>query len=125
MCDEDVTVPAEERGMKDSSRVLRKLGNESGDTSNGIGSTWLDVRDGEWAVTGGVERGGRCGVGKAHPATAGLEEDEAEEKREREYGEGHKKGATQGGSGEQIVIPMIKWALLGKAQGWIEGAWWY
>ncbi len=68
--------------MKDSSRVLRKLGDESGDTGNGIGSTWADVQDGEWAVTGGAERGGRCGVGEACPAAAGLEKDEAEEKRE-------------------------------------------
>jgi hypothetical protein len=28
-------------------------------------------------VTRGTERGGWCEVGKAHPATAGLEEDEA------------------------------------------------
>ncbi len=80
--DEDVTVPAEERDMKDSSRVLRKLGDESGDTGDGIGSTWLDARDGERAVTGGAERGGRCGLGEVRPTAAGLEEDEAEEKRE-------------------------------------------
>jgi len=61
--------------MSDSSRVPRKLGDESasGDTGDGIGSTWLDVRDGEWAVIGGAERGGWCEVGEAHPAAAGLE----------------------------------------------------
>ena len=81
--DEDVTVPAEERDMKDSRQVLRRLGDKGGDTgSGGIRNTWLDVQDGEWAVTEAAERGGRCEVGKARPAAAGLEEDEGEEKRE-------------------------------------------
>ena len=57
----------------DSSQVPWKLGDESGDIGDGIGSTWLDVRDGEWAVIGGAERGERCEVGKARPAAAGLE----------------------------------------------------
>src|SRR5258708_39523448 len=44
--------------MKDSSRVCYgKLGDESRDTGDGIGSTWLDARYGEWVVTGGAERG--------------------------------------------------------------------
>ena len=44
---EEATVVAGERDMKDSCRVRRKLGDESGDTGDGAGSTWLDVRDGE------------------------------------------------------------------------------
>ena len=40
---EVVTVPAGERDMKDSCRVRRKLGDESGDTGDAVGSTWLDV----------------------------------------------------------------------------------
>ena len=73
---EEVTVPTGERDMKDSCRVRRKLGDESGDTGDGVGSTWLDVREGERALTAGAERGGWC-----EPA-AGLDEDEAGGKRE-------------------------------------------
>jgi hypothetical protein len=62
-----------------SSRVLRKLRDERGDTGNAIRSTWLDVQDGEWVVTGGAERGGRCELGEARPVAAGLEEDKVEE----------------------------------------------
>ncbi len=66
----EVTVPAGEKDMKDSCRVRRKFGDESGDTGEGVGSPWLDVRDGERAVTGGAESGAWC-------------EDEAGGKRER------------------------------------------
>src|SRR5258708_34368459 len=46
-----------ERDMKESSQVgYGKLGDESGDTGNGIRSTWLDAQYGEWVVTGGAER---------------------------------------------------------------------
>ena len=48
-------VPGGERDMKDSCRVRRKLGDESGDIGEGVGSPWLDVRDGERALTGGAE----------------------------------------------------------------------
>jgi hypothetical protein len=55
-----------ERDMKDSSRVCyRKLGDESGDTGDGIGSTWLDARYGEWVVTGGAA-GAERGVPLCH-----------------------------------------------------------
>lgn len=67
--------------MKDSCRVRRKLGDESGDTGDGVGSECLDARDGEQALTGGAERGGWCKVGEPRPAT-GLDEDEARGKRE-------------------------------------------
>jgi hypothetical protein len=77
---EELTVPAGERDMKDSCRVRRKLGDESGDTGDGVGSTWLDVRDAELALAGGAERGGWCEVGEP---PAGLDEDEAVGKRER------------------------------------------
>lgn len=78
---EEVTVAAGERDIKDSCRVRRKLGDESGDTGDGVGSTWLDVRDGGRALPGGAERGGWCEVGEPCPAI-GLEEDEAGGKRE-------------------------------------------
>ena len=74
---EEVTVPTGEKDMKDSCRVRRKLGEESGDTGVGVGSPWLDVRDGERALTGGAEKGGLCEVGEPR-----LDEDEAEGKRE-------------------------------------------
>ncbi len=90
---EVVTVPAEERDMKDSSRVLRKLGDESGDTGDGVGNTWLDVRDGERAGTGGAEKGGLCEV--SEPRSTTLDEDEAGGKRE---GLGIKMGARARGS---------------------------
>jgi hypothetical protein len=105
---EVVTVPAGEKDMKDSCRVRRKLGDESGDTGDGVGSTWLDVRDGEQVLTGGAERGGRCEVGEPRPATS-LDEDEAGGKRE---GLGIKMG---GGARESL-----RWdGTLGRAE---EGA---
>jgi len=64
----DVKVATGERDMKDSCR-RRKLGDESGDAGDAIGSAWLDVRDGEQAVAGGAERGGWCSVGEPRPAT--------------------------------------------------------
>lgn len=70
-------MPAGERDMKDSCRVRRKLGDESGETGDGVGSAWLD---GELELTGGAERGGWCEVGEP---PAGLDEDEAGGKRER------------------------------------------
>ena len=76
----EVKVPAGERDMKDSCRVRRKLGDESGDTGDGVGGAWLYVRDGGRAVAGGAERGGWCAVGE--PRSPGLDEDEAGRKRE-------------------------------------------
>ena len=105
---EVVTVPAGERDMKDSCRVRRKLGDESGDTGDAVGSTWLDVRDDEQALTGGAERGGRREVGEPCPATS-LDEDEAGGKRE---GLGIKMGGGARGS--------LRWdGTLGRAE---EGA---
>lgn len=60
-------VPTGEKDMKDSCRVRRKLGDERGETGDGVGSPWLD---------GGAERGG------CEPR---LDEDEAGGKRE-EFG---------------------------------------
>jgi hypothetical protein len=79
-----------EKDMKDSCRVRRKLGDESGDTGDGVGNPWLDVRDGERPLTGGAERGGWCDVGEPR-----LEEDEAGGKRE---GFGIKMGGGARGS---------------------------
>jgi len=97
-------VPAGEKDMKDSCRVRRKLGDESGDTGDGVGSTWLDVRDGERALIGGAERGGRCEVGEPRPA--GLDEDGTGGKRE---GLGIKMGGGARGS--------LRWdGTLGRAE---------
>jgi hypothetical protein len=87
---EEVTVPTGEKDMKDSCRVRRKLGDESGDTGDGVGSPWLDVRDDERRLVGGAERGGWCEVGDPR-----LEEDEAGGKRE---GLGIKMGGGARGS---------------------------
>lgn len=57
-------MPTGEKDMKDSCRVRRKLGDESGETGDGVGGPWLDVRDGERAWTRGAERGGLCDVGE-------------------------------------------------------------
>lgn len=75
---EEVTVLTGEKDMKDSCRARRKLGDESGDTGDGVGNPWLDVRDGERPLTGGAERGGWCDVGEPR-----LEEDVAGGKREK------------------------------------------
>ena len=100
----EVTVPTGEKDMKDSCRVRRTLGDESGSTGDGVGSAWLDVREGEHGLTGGAERGGRCEVGEPR-----LDEDEAGGKRE---GFGIKMG---GGA-----LDSLRWdGTLGRAE---EGA---
>jgi hypothetical protein len=90
----DGRAPEEENDIKESCRVLRKLlRDERGDAGDGD-SKRLDELEGERAVTGGAERGGRCDVGEPRP-TAGLDDDEAVGKRE---GLGIKMGARVRGS---------------------------
>jgi hypothetical protein len=91
----EVTVPAEERDIKESCRVLRKLGDERGDASDGLERTRLDELDGERAMTGGAEWGRRCDVGE--PCAVGLD-DEAGGKREGF-------GMTMGGRARSSLRP--------------------